>query len=138
MDETAKLCKVHKKKKSVFGQKLINTKNTNYMLPDNKNSIMYMFPSFTELGGGKHQLIFPIENLNLADKQAAKLYMKQHTEDVCNNLSHRFSFWPFSRLNYLYNVFDLYNVLHFWFSNQINVWTEKRFTLRFNKASKTD
>ncbi|XP_058632633.1 cytosolic phospholipase A2 gamma-like isoform X2 [Onychostoma macrolepis] len=49
-----------------------------------------------KLGGGKHQLIFPIEKLNLADKQAAKLYMKQHTEDVCNHLSHWFSFWPFN------------------------------------------
>uniref|UniRef100_A0A673H7W8 Cytosolic phospholipase A2 gamma-like n=1 Tax=Sinocyclocheilus rhinocerous TaxID=307959 RepID=A0A673H7W8_9TELE len=38
------------------------------------------------LGGGK-KLIFPTEKLNLADKQAAKLYMKQYTEDVCNNLS---------------------------------------------------
>ncbi len=82
------------------------------MLPDNNNSIMYMFPSFTELSGGRHQLIFPIKKLNLADKQAAKLYMKQHTEDVCNNLSHRFSFWP-GRLNCLYNLFDLYNLLDF-------------------------
>ncbi|KAL1273586.1 hypothetical protein QQF64_026400 [Cirrhinus molitorella] len=47
-----------------------------------------------DLGGGKHQRIFPIEKLNLADKQAAKRYMNQHTEDVCNNLSYRYSFIP--------------------------------------------
>uniref|UniRef100_A0A671L3F0 Cytosolic phospholipase A2 gamma-like n=1 Tax=Sinocyclocheilus anshuiensis TaxID=1608454 RepID=A0A671L3F0_9TELE len=53
--------------------------------------------TLNKLGGGKHQLIFPIEKLNLADKQAAKRYMKQHTEDVCNNLSHWFRFWPFNK-----------------------------------------
>ncbi|XP_073696287.1 cytosolic phospholipase A2 gamma-like [Garra rufa] len=48
-----------------------------------------------ELGGGKQQLILPIEKLNLADKQAAKLYMKQYTEAVCKCLGVWFSFWPF-------------------------------------------
>ncbi len=81
------------------------------MLSDNKNSILYMFPSFTEISGGKRQLIFPIQKLNLADKHAANLYMKQYTEDLCNNLSLQFSFWPFGRLNCQYNLFDLYNVL---------------------------
>ncbi|KTF96350.1 hypothetical protein cypCar_00042393 [Cyprinus carpio] len=59
---------------------------------------MYMFLSFTELSGGKSQLIFPIEKLNLKDKEAAVRYMNEHTEDVCKNLSHRFSSWPFDVL----------------------------------------
>uniref|UniRef100_A0A671L0Q5 PLA2c domain-containing protein n=1 Tax=Sinocyclocheilus anshuiensis TaxID=1608454 RepID=A0A671L0Q5_9TELE len=42
--------------------------------------------TLNELGGGK-KLICTTEKLNLADKQAAKLYMKQYTEDACNNLS---------------------------------------------------
>uniref|UniRef100_A0A671L8U5 Cytosolic phospholipase A2 gamma-like n=1 Tax=Sinocyclocheilus anshuiensis TaxID=1608454 RepID=A0A671L8U5_9TELE len=49
--------------------------------------------TLNKLGGGKHQLIFPIEKLNLADKQAAKRYMKQHTEDVCNNLMKLYGHW---------------------------------------------
>ncbi|XP_016103800.1 cytosolic phospholipase A2 gamma-like [Sinocyclocheilus grahami] len=57
------------------------------------NSITYMFPSFTELGGGK-KLIFSTEKLDLTDKLATKLYMKQYTEDVCNNLSSWFSSCP--------------------------------------------
>ncbi|XP_050957873.1 cytosolic phospholipase A2 gamma-like [Labeo rohita] len=73
-----------------------------------------------DLSGGKHQLIFPTEKLNLADKPAAKLYMKRYTEDVCNNLRLWFSFWPFDcwmsickcmvqwlwgrNYNFLYNV----------------------------------
>ncbi|XP_059403202.1 cytosolic phospholipase A2 zeta-like [Carassius carassius] len=51
-----------------------------------------------ELSGGKHQLIFPIEKLNLEDKKAAECYMNEHTEDVCKNLSHCFSLWPFDLL----------------------------------------
>ncbi|XP_073696285.1 cytosolic phospholipase A2 gamma-like [Garra rufa] len=50
--------------------------------------------NLNELAGGKRQLIFPIQKLNLADKEAAKLYMKQYTEDVCNYLS-QFSLGPF-------------------------------------------
>ncbi|KAL1273589.1 hypothetical protein QQF64_026403 [Cirrhinus molitorella] len=46
-----------------------------------------------DLSGGKHQLIFPIEQLNLTHKKDAKHYMNQHTEDVFNNLSHCNSFW---------------------------------------------
>uniref|UniRef100_A0A8C1WLT0 PLA2c domain-containing protein n=1 Tax=Cyprinus carpio TaxID=7962 RepID=A0A8C1WLT0_CYPCA len=48
--------------------------------------------TLNELSGGKSQLIFPIEKLNLKDKEAAVRYMNEHTEDVCKNLSHRFSF----------------------------------------------
>ncbi|KAF4113935.1 hypothetical protein G5714_006480 [Onychostoma macrolepis] len=47
--------------------------------------------TLNDLTGGKSQLIFPTEKLNVADKEAAKLYMKQYTEDVCNDLS-QFSF----------------------------------------------
>ncbi|XP_059404889.1 cytosolic phospholipase A2 gamma-like isoform X2 [Carassius carassius] len=43
--------------------------------------------TLNEVSGGKRRLIFPTEKLNLADKQTAKLHMKQYTEDVCNNLS---------------------------------------------------
>ncbi|XP_077097930.1 cytosolic phospholipase A2 gamma-like [Siphateles boraxobius] len=49
----------------------------------------------TELVPYKTQLIFPVEKLDLTDKEAAKLYMKNFTMDVCNNSSVRFSFWPF-------------------------------------------
>ncbi|RXN34246.1 cytosolic phospholipase A2 gamma-like protein [Labeo rohita] len=49
-----------------------------------------------ELSGGEHQLIFPTGKLDPADKEAAKLYMKQYTEDVCNYLTLQFSFWPFN------------------------------------------
>lgn len=49
--------------------------------------------TLNDLAGGKHQLIFPTQKLNLADKEAAKLYMKQYTEDVCNYLS-QFSLGP--------------------------------------------
>ncbi|KAF4107933.1 hypothetical protein G5714_010692 [Onychostoma macrolepis] len=49
-----------------------------------------------ELGGGKTQLIFPTEKLNLADKHAAKLYMQHYTKAVCNDLRCWFSFWPFN------------------------------------------
>ncbi|XP_051750599.1 cytosolic phospholipase A2 gamma-like isoform X5 [Ctenopharyngodon idella] len=48
-----------------------------------------------ELTGGKHHLVFQDKKLNLTDKEAAKQYMKQYTEDVCNDLSHCFCFWPF-------------------------------------------
>uniref|UniRef100_A0A8C1MLJ5 PLA2c domain-containing protein n=1 Tax=Cyprinus carpio TaxID=7962 RepID=A0A8C1MLJ5_CYPCA len=48
-----------------------------------------------ELAEGKGQLIFPVGKLDLADKEAAKQYMKQYTTDVCNYLSSCFSFWPF-------------------------------------------
>ncbi|XP_052454730.1 cytosolic phospholipase A2 gamma-like [Carassius gibelio] len=51
--------------------------------------------TLNELSGGKRQLIFPTEKLNITDKQDATLYMKQYTEDVCNNLSSWFSCWPF-------------------------------------------
>uniref|UniRef100_A0A8C1NQF1 PLA2c domain-containing protein n=1 Tax=Cyprinus carpio TaxID=7962 RepID=A0A8C1NQF1_CYPCA len=54
--------------------------------------------TLNELSGGKSQLIFPIEKLNLKDKEAAVRYMNEHTEDVCKNLSHRFSSWPFDVL----------------------------------------
>ncbi|XP_048042714.1 cytosolic phospholipase A2 gamma-like isoform X1 [Megalobrama amblycephala] len=47
-----------------------------------------------KLTGGKNQLIFQEEKLNLTDKEAAKRYMKQYTEDVCNDLNHCFRFWP--------------------------------------------
>lgn len=69
-----------------------------------------MFPSFAELTGGKSQPIFQMEKLNLADKEAAKLYIKQYTKDVCNYLS-QFSLGPFGRLNCIYNVFDLHIVI---------------------------
>ncbi|XP_058633065.1 cytosolic phospholipase A2 gamma-like isoform X2 [Onychostoma macrolepis] len=49
--------------------------------------------TLNDLAGGKSQLIFPTEKLNVADKEAAKLYMKQYTEDVCNYLS-QFSLGP--------------------------------------------
>ncbi|XP_048042711.1 cytosolic phospholipase A2 gamma-like isoform X2 [Megalobrama amblycephala] len=51
-----------------------------------------------ELTGGKHQLIYQDKKLNLTDKEAAKQYMKQYTEDVCNDLSHCFCFRPFDIL----------------------------------------
>uniref|UniRef100_A0A673K7Z3 Cytosolic phospholipase A2 gamma-like n=1 Tax=Sinocyclocheilus rhinocerous TaxID=307959 RepID=A0A673K7Z3_9TELE len=54
--------------------------------------------TLNDLAAGKSQLIFPTQKLNLADKEAAKLYMKQYTEDVCNYLS-QFSLGPFGRLN---------------------------------------
>ncbi|XP_067295829.1 cytosolic phospholipase A2 gamma-like [Pseudorasbora parva] len=41
----------------------------------------------TKLSGGKHQLIISTESLNLADKEAAKQFMEQYTEDVCNALN---------------------------------------------------
>ncbi|MCI4381057.1 hypothetical protein PGIGA_G00247320 [Pangasianodon gigas] len=47
------------------------------------------------LAGGKSQLIFQVEKLNLADKEAAKLYMEHYTMDVCNYLSVWFKLWPF-------------------------------------------
>ncbi|XP_034162595.2 cytosolic phospholipase A2 gamma isoform X2 [Pangasianodon hypophthalmus] len=49
----------------------------------------------TGLAGGKRQLIFQVEKLNLHNKEAAKLYMKRYTMDVCNNLSVQFKLWPF-------------------------------------------
>ncbi|KAK7172546.1 hypothetical protein R3I93_002611 [Phoxinus phoxinus] len=48
-----------------------------------------------DLSPDKSKLIFPGGKLDVTDKEAAKLYMKQFTLDVCNNLSVRFSFWPF-------------------------------------------
>ncbi|XP_052454574.1 cytosolic phospholipase A2 gamma-like [Carassius gibelio] len=54
--------------------------------------------TLNELSGGKRQLIFPIEKLNLKDKEAAECYMKEHTEDVCKNLNNWFSLWPFDVL----------------------------------------
>ncbi len=60
---------------------------------------MYMLPSFAELAEGKRQLVFPVLKLNLADEEAAKLYMERYTMDVCNYLNSWFSFWPFGRLN---------------------------------------
>ncbi|XP_059405380.1 cytosolic phospholipase A2 gamma [Carassius carassius] len=48
-----------------------------------------------DLAGGKRQLVFPVQKLNLSDKEAAQLYMKQYTMDVCNYLNSWFSFWPF-------------------------------------------
>ncbi|XP_050965600.1 cytosolic phospholipase A2 gamma-like [Labeo rohita] len=50
--------------------------------------------NLNELAGGKSQLIFSTQKLNLADKEAAKLYIKQYTKDVCNYLS-QFSLGPF-------------------------------------------
>ncbi|XP_052454731.1 cytosolic phospholipase A2 gamma-like [Carassius gibelio] len=41
------------------------------------------------------ELIFQVEKLDLANKEAAKLYMERYTMDVCNHLSDRFSLWPF-------------------------------------------
>ncbi|XP_067262633.1 cytosolic phospholipase A2 gamma-like isoform X2 [Chanodichthys erythropterus] len=49
-----------------------------------------------ELAGGEGQLIFPVEKLNLTDKEAAKLYMERYTMDVHNSLSSWFGFWPFN------------------------------------------
>ncbi|XP_026099206.1 cytosolic phospholipase A2 gamma-like isoform X2 [Carassius auratus] len=43
--------------------------------------------TLNELSGGKRRVILPTEKLNLADKKAAELHMKQYTEDVCKNLS---------------------------------------------------
>ncbi|KAB5567646.1 hypothetical protein PHYPO_G00235240 [Pangasianodon hypophthalmus] len=45
-----------------------------------------------ELTGGEIQ---QVEKLNLADKEAAKLYMECYNMDVCNNLSVCFKDWPF-------------------------------------------
>ncbi len=56
---------------------------------------------FTELTEGKHQLIFQMEKLNLADKEAAIRYMQQYTMDVCNFFSGWFDFSPFGRLKSL-------------------------------------
>ncbi|KAL1273584.1 hypothetical protein QQF64_026398 [Cirrhinus molitorella] len=42
--------------------------------------------TLNEISGGKRRMIFPIQKLNLADKEAAKVYMKKYTEDVCNDL----------------------------------------------------
>uniref|UniRef100_A0A8C1NRH5 PLA2c domain-containing protein n=1 Tax=Cyprinus carpio TaxID=7962 RepID=A0A8C1NRH5_CYPCA len=56
--------------------------------------------TLNELSGGKH-MDFPTEKLNLTDKQAAKLCIKQYTKDMCHNLRSWFSFWPFGRLNCL-------------------------------------
>uniref|UniRef100_A0A8C1NPX3 PLA2c domain-containing protein n=1 Tax=Cyprinus carpio TaxID=7962 RepID=A0A8C1NPX3_CYPCA len=50
--------------------------------------------TLNELSGGKH-MDFPTEKLNLTDKQAAKLCIKQYTKDMCHNLRSWFSFWPF-------------------------------------------
>ncbi|KAK7163943.1 hypothetical protein R3I94_002611 [Phoxinus phoxinus] len=49
-----------------------------------------------DLAPDKTQLIFPVEKLDVTDKEAAKLYMEHFTLDICNNLSVRFSFWPFN------------------------------------------
>ncbi|XP_051981702.1 cytosolic phospholipase A2 gamma-like [Xyrauchen texanus] len=78
--------------------------------------------NLAELSGGKSQLILEIGELNITDKVAAKVYMKQYTEYVCNNLSAWFSFWPIDCLtsiflcmagwiwgrkyNFLYNMTD--------------------------------
>ncbi|XP_039511290.1 cytosolic phospholipase A2 gamma-like isoform X2 [Pimephales promelas] len=44
------------------------------------------------LAGDKSQLIFQQGKLDLTDKEAANLYMKNFTMDVCHNLSVRFNF----------------------------------------------
>lgn len=54
---------------------------------------------FTELSGGESQLIFPVEK---PDKSETKLYMKQFTLDVCDNMGVTISFWPFGKLESLY------------------------------------
>ncbi|KAL1273587.1 hypothetical protein QQF64_026401 [Cirrhinus molitorella] len=73
--------------------------------------------NLNELAGGKSQLIFPTQKLNLADKEAAKLYMKQYTEDVCNYLSQ----FSLGRLDLFLSIFKCmalwiwgrnYNFLH--------------------------
>ncbi|XP_051748705.1 cytosolic phospholipase A2 gamma-like isoform X5 [Ctenopharyngodon idella] len=51
--------------------------------------------TLTDLAGGESQLIFPVGELNLTDKEAAKLYMEHYTMDVSNNLSVWFKLWPF-------------------------------------------
>ncbi|XP_073696258.1 cytosolic phospholipase A2 gamma-like [Garra rufa] len=51
--------------------------------------------NLNELTGDKHQLDFQVQKLDLADKEAAKLYMKKYTIDVCNYLNSWFSVWPF-------------------------------------------
>ncbi|XP_067264375.1 cytosolic phospholipase A2 gamma-like [Chanodichthys erythropterus] len=61
-----------------------------------------------ELTGGKHQLIFQDKKLNLTDKEAAKQYMKQYTEDVCNDLSHCFCFRPFDIWIRIFICMDLW------------------------------
>ncbi|XP_051750600.1 cytosolic phospholipase A2 gamma-like isoform X6 [Ctenopharyngodon idella] len=61
-----------------------------------------------ELTGGEHHLVFPKKKLNLTDKEAAKQYMKQFTEDVCNDLSHCFSFWPFDIWTRIFICMDLW------------------------------
>ncbi|XP_051973674.1 cytosolic phospholipase A2 gamma-like [Xyrauchen texanus] len=81
-----------------------------------------MRANLAELSGGKSQLIFIIGAPNLSDKNAAKWYMKQYTEDVCNNLNALISFWPYDcfmsickcmagsiwgrKYNFLYNTTD--------------------------------
>ncbi|XP_051750595.1 cytosolic phospholipase A2 gamma-like isoform X3 [Ctenopharyngodon idella] len=71
-----------------------------------------------ELTGGEHELIFQVEKLNLTDKEAAKQYMKQYTEDVCNYVNHYFSFWPFDIWTRIFICMDQwiwgrnYNFLH--------------------------
>uniref|UniRef100_A0A8C2K9P5 PLA2c domain-containing protein n=1 Tax=Cyprinus carpio TaxID=7962 RepID=A0A8C2K9P5_CYPCA len=47
------------------------------------------------LNGKRKHMDFPTEKLNLTDKQAAKLCIKQYTKDMCHNLRSWFSFWPF-------------------------------------------
>ncbi|ROL53843.1 Cytosolic phospholipase A2 gamma [Anabarilius grahami] len=71
-----------------------------------------------KLTGGKYQLVFQDKKLNLTDKEAAKQFMTQYTEDVCNDLSHCFSFWPFDIWTRIFICMDLwiwgrnYNFLH--------------------------
>jgi len=72
-------------------------------------------PLFTDLAGDKSQLIFQQGKLDLADKEAANLYMKNFTMDVCHNLSVRFNL---RRWNWYIQY-----ILHFWFSSQINKLT---------------
>ncbi|XP_051981884.1 cytosolic phospholipase A2 gamma-like isoform X2 [Xyrauchen texanus] len=48
-----------------------------------------------ELSGGKSQLIFDVGTLDITDKAAAKVYMKQYTKGVCNYAKRWFSFWPY-------------------------------------------
>ncbi|XDV21682.1 hypothetical protein PO909_026724 [Leuciscus waleckii] len=79
-------------------QVILDLVDMNLCVLDGKDPSAYdksIRTTLTDLAGGITQLIFPEGKLDLADKEAAKLYMESYSTDVCNNLSVRFSFWPF-------------------------------------------
>ncbi|XP_077078658.1 cytosolic phospholipase A2 gamma-like isoform X1 [Siphateles boraxobius] len=51
--------------------------------------------NLNKISGGNVQLTFQMEKLNFADKEAAKLFMKKYTLDICTCLGVWLDFWPF-------------------------------------------